>query len=142
MIRIFIFAAFLLATNICFSQGLLSKFQPRSKSEMLLINKIKRLPEVRNWLENTKAAKGDVMVGTPDAASKYYSFQIGLGNMGMFKTNYYLYAEPKKQKIYFLDQLDTSGSKMISLKDWRHWRKNPNFHKPHFYKAGKLISAE
>ncbi|MDB5157711.1 MAG: hypothetical protein JWR50_2418 [Mucilaginibacter sp.] len=119
----------------------ISKFtyqNKNSKTEQLILEHVHALPEVKEWFITAKRSKPGLILNQPGSRSKYYSVQVGISNNDMFRTNYYLFIDPKNFSIYFWDELDTASS-LITLQQWRHWRNNPGFNKMHKYKNGKLV---
>jgi hypothetical protein len=115
----------------------------KKNTEAVILTKIYALPEVKEWFETAKKSKPELIVGEPDpqsksSQSKYYSVQVGIGNFDMFRTNWWLYVDPKTYKIYYWDQSDTANS-LITLQQWRYWRNKPGFNSMHYYKAGKMM---
>jgi len=110
----------------------------KNKTEKQVILKIKNLPEIKEWLSKAKHLNTDILINKPDLTNKYYSFQVGINDLNMFRTNYWLSVDPKSLKVYYVDFMDSSGYKSIPLQQWRHWRNNPGFQKAHFIKDGKL----
>ncbi len=134
-----ILIALLLFSIPCFAQELLSTYKPRTQTEKRVIAKLKALPEIVQHYEQKSQGKRDVMINTPDANTKEYSFQVGTNFGDRFSTNYYLYIDPKTFKIYFLDYMDESLGKSITLEQWRYWRNKPGFHDIHKWVDGKLV---
>ena len=131
----------LLLIILCFWQSisLAGSFQSKNtKLENLLLAKVHSLPEIKEWFKTAKKSKPELVLNEPNAGSKYYGVQVGISSLGMFRTNYWLYIDPKTYKIYFWDQLDSANSK-ITLQQWRYWRNKLGWNKMHYYKAGKLI---
>jgi hypothetical protein len=62
----------------------------------------------------------------------------------MFMTLERFCVDPKTLKVYYWDIMaDDTGfsySAIISLAKWRKLRKTALWHKPHTYKAGKLVA--
>ena len=121
------------------AQGLASSYHPKNKTEKVILMKVNALPEIMEWLTTAKKSKADLMINEPDHKSRYYSIQVGLGNLSMFRTNYWLFIDPKTFQIYYWDQLNRSAYQNITLQQWRYWRTKPGWQKPHIYKKGKLI---
>lgn len=109
------------------------------KIEKLILKRVRALPEVKEWFRTARKSKPDLILNEPDAKNKYYSIQVGISNLDMFRTSYYLYVDPKTFKIYYWDELDETGNGIITLQQWRHWRTNPGFQKRHIYKDGELV---
>jgi hypothetical protein len=114
-------------------------FQSKNtKLKDLLLAKVHSLPEVKEWFKTVKKSKPELVLNEPNAGSRYYGVQVGISNLGMFRTIYWLYINPKTFKIYYWDQLDSANSK-VTLQQWRYWRGKPGWNKMHYYKAGKLV---
>ena len=103
-----------------------------------MLTKIYALPEIKEWLAAQKKSKADLIINVPDSTENY-TIQVGLANLGMFRTNYHLSINPKTSTIYYADFSDTSGFKWITLKRWRVWRSKPGFFNMHTWKNGKLV---
>ena len=118
----------------------LASFQTKEqkKQEAIILAKVHALPEVKEWFKTAKKSKPALEIGEPTLQRKFYSIQVGISNMDMFRTSYYLFVDPKTYKIYFWDQLDSANSN-ITLKQWRYWRTKPGWNEMHYYKAGKLV---
>ena len=118
----------------------LTSFQTKKdKTEAIILAKVRALPEVKEWFVTAKKSKPALEIGKPTMERKYYSVQVGISNMDIFRTNYRLFVDPKTYKIYYWDQLDSANSN-ITLQQWRYWRTKPGFNKMHYYnKAGKLV---
>ena len=121
------------------STVLVSSYKPKNETEKLILAKIHALPEIKAHLKINKAMYPDLIFNIPDSPTDYYSIQVGIGD-DMFRTSYYLYINPKTLTIYYSDFFDESGSKLITLKQWRYWRGKPEFeYDLHTWKQGKLI---
>ena len=88
----------------------------------------------------------DLMISIPEQQSvskfiskNYFSIQVGISNFDMFRTNYYLFINPKNLYIYYNDFFDESGGKLITLQQWRKWRHKPGFYSNHRWKNERLI---
>jgi hypothetical protein len=132
MRTLIIFILFIASSLIAYSQ------KGKARTEAMILHKVRALPEVKEWFATAKKSKPALLLNEPDKDSKYYSVQVGISNMDMFRTAYYLYIDPKKLKIYFWDQLDTANSN-ITLQQWRYWRTKPGWKEMHYYKGGKMI---
>ncbi len=121
------------------AQYFVSTYKPQNQTEKLIIAKVRALPEVKEWFKTAKRSDPDIEINLPDSSRKDYWFQIGIGNFDMFRTNYHLFVNPKTLAIYYNDDMDTSGGKLIPLKQWRFWRSKPGFFKIHAWKNGKLV---
>ena len=121
------------------AQFLVSSYKPKNKTEKFILAKVLALPEIKWHLKTNKGEHPDLVFNLPDSLNEYYSVQVGIGD-DMFRTSYYLYIDPKTLAIYYNDFFDESGSKWITLKQWRYWRGKPEFeYDVHTWKHGKLI---
>jgi hypothetical protein len=107
-----------------------------------VLQKINALPEVKEWFITAKKSEPDIIIGTPNSTSKYYTFQVGLSNLDMFRTNYWLYIDPTTFEIFYWDELSDSDHPVITLKQWRYWRTKPGFNRLHIFKHRKLVVLE
>lgn len=129
-----IFILFITSSLVAYSQ------KGEAKTEAIILHKVRTLPEVKEWFITAKKSKPALLLNEPDKDSKYYSVQVGISNMDMFRTNYYLYVDPKTLEIYFLDTFDDDpATAIITLKQWRYWRTKPGWNDLHYYKNGKLL---
>ena len=123
----------------CHAQEMDSTYIPKNKTEKLVIAKIRALPEVKSFFEAAKKSNPDIMINPPDKTYNYcYAMQVGLDNLEMFRTNYWLLIHPKTFKIYFWDFF-SEGNDYISLKAWRRYRNKSIFYKPHIWVNDKLV---
>ena len=127
--------------QISTAQYLGSTYKPKNKKEKLVLAKIYSLPEIKEWLTAHKKSKADLIINVPDSTEDY-TIQVGLDNLGMFRTHYHLSINPKTLAIYYADFMDTSGLKSITLQRWRVWRSEPGFFSMHTWKNGKLVVLE
>ncbi|MBS1528632.1 MAG: hypothetical protein JST19_23500 [Bacteroidetes bacterium] len=125
-----------------YAQDLVSAYKPRNKTEKLIIAKVKALPEIKEWYITAKSSKPDLIINLPNSSERYYSFQVGISNFNMFRTNYYLFVNPKTFTIYYNDDMDESGGKLIPLEKWRYWRSKSGFFKMHKWINGKLVALK
>jgi hypothetical protein len=123
-----------------------SAYKPKNQTEELIIAKVKALPEIKEHFKTNKQLGADLMINLPESppsstpkSETYFSFQVGISNLGRFRTSYYLYVNPKNLDVYFNDYFDESGSKLITLQQWRNWRSKPGFYSNHRWKHGKLL---
>ena len=121
------------------AQQFASSFKPKNKTEKLMIAKLRVLPEIKEWFKTAKKSDPDLLIKEPDSTQKYYMIQVGLSNLDMFRTNYYLYVDPQTLQIYFWDEMVDHGHDILTLKQWRYWRTKPGWHEMHYYKNGKLL---
>lgn len=135
----FLFIILIISFQKATAQYFASSYKPKNKTEKLIIGKVRALPEVKEWFKTAKASKPDIEINLPDSTRKDYWFQIGISNFDMFRTNYHLFVDPKTLAIYYNDDMDTSGGKLIPLKQWRFWRSKPGFFDIHAWKKGKLV---
>lgn len=113
----------------------------KEKAEQVILDQVRKLPEIKSFFHNTpKSYKPAIIIaGEPDSVSKYYWVKVGISNFDMFRTNFNFYIDPKTFEIRYLDELCNSGKCMITLQQWRHWRKTTGWKYPHTYRAGKLL---
>jgi len=121
------------------AQYFASSYKPRNETERMALAKVRALPEVKEWFKTAKRSKPDIEINLPDSTQKYYWFQIGISNFDLFRTSYHLFVDPKTFTIYYNDDMDDSGGKLITVKRWRLWRSKPGFFEIHTWKAGKLV---
>ena len=138
LLLIIICSLFIFDTAI--SQELASIFTPKNNTEKLVLEKIRAVPEVKQWLNfKLKEGKPDIIINEPDGALKNYRLQIGTSFPDIFRTSFWLYIDPKTFKIYYWDITSESDEQTITLQQWRYWRTKPEWHKPHICKNGELI---
>lgn len=126
----------------CLAQDLLSTYKPKTKTEKLVIAKLKALPEIKkHYNYKIKGGRPDILIDPPDTAAKYYRFQVGFSYPDIFRTYYWLSFDPKTLQVYYAD-FDDEGMQDITLQQWRYWRKRPEFDKPHKWVKGKLVVVE
>jgi|GEM_PF-1665068 len=110
-----------------------------------LLKKVGDLYEVKQFMITAKASKPALMVArVPDKDFKYYWIKVGLSNFDQFRTTYDFYVEPKTLKISYLDLMIDDGNNrtaIITLWQWRHFRRHPAFKKMHYYRNGKIIAS-
>jgi hypothetical protein len=125
------------------AQCLASSYQPKNKTERLILAKIRALPEVRDFYNYVKNDKPDFMINPPESSSNNcYAMQVGIDYGDVFHTYFWLLIDPKTFKIYYWDLPVESGSGIITLQQWRYWRTKPGFDKVHVYKNGRLIVSQ
>ncbi len=139
LIRFITLSIFWLLVQTAKGQDYVSSYKPKNKTEKVVLEKLKELPETKEHYASRKNLKPDIIMGKPGLQSKYYRFQIGFDYGERFSTNYYLSINPKTLQVYFDDFSDESGDKSITLSQWRRWRANPGFNKPHKWVNGKLV---
>ncbi|MBS1530615.1 MAG: hypothetical protein JSU01_09930 [Bacteroidetes bacterium] len=127
------------ATNCC-AQDLVSVYRPKTKTEKLVINQLKSLPEIKDLYARRpgKDYKFDVMINPPDSEQKDYRFQVGTDHPDRFATNYWLSIDPKTLQVFYED-FDDEGVQDITLEKWRYWRRRPEFQKRHKWVKGNLV---
>jgi hypothetical protein len=134
---LFIFFAF--TTHISPAQDLASAYKPKNKTERLVIAKIRDLPEVRDFYKYIQRNKADFIINPPDPAyNNCYAMQVGIDYSDIFRIHFWLLIDPKTFQIYYED-FDDSGIDIITLREWRYWRKKPEFDQPHKWVRGKLM---
>jgi len=114
------------------AQDLASSYNPKNKTERLIIAKIRALPEVKEFFNYVKKDKPDFIINPPDSAfNNCYAMQVGIDYGDIFRTHFWLLIDPKTFQVYYED-FDDSGMETITLQEWRYWRKRPEF-------KGKLV---
>jgi hypothetical protein len=122
---------FLLFWLLLYSLG----YAQNIKTEKAILKKVIALPEFKLFFDTAKKSRPQLMIaGTPDKNRKYYWVKVGLANLEIFRTSFNLYVDPKGFKIYYLDSFTTSGTKLITLEQWRKWRNLPLWQQLHCYK--------
>jgi len=113
--------------------------QAKKQTERLVIAKIRALPEVRDFYNYVQKDKPDFIINPPSSTyNNCYAMQIGIDYGDSFRTHFWLLINPKTFQIYYED-FDDEGMQTITIQQWRHWRKRPNFNKPHKWVNGKLV---
>lgn len=139
MIRLVALSIFCLSIQIATAQDFVSSYKPKNQTERTVLAKLKELPEIKEHYTSRKKPKPDIIIAEPYSQSKYYRFQVGFDYGDRFDTNYYLSIDPKTLQVYFDDFSDEPAGKSITLAQWRKWRSNPGFNKPHKWVKGKLV---
>lgn len=113
-----------------------------TKAERIILAKVGALPEVKSFVNIAKDSNPEIMIAkTPEKGFKFYWVQVGLGNLGRFRTNYDLYVDSKTYEIFYLDRFTDPGEQQLTLNQWRKWRKLPVWQKWHCYKyKGKKLT--
>lgn len=145
-VRLLLFATLISYSHITFAQDVISGYKPKNQTEKLIIEKIKALPEMKAYLKINKNEEPDLLINPPDStaepasdAHNLFSFQVGISNLDMFRTSYWLYVNPKNLNVFYDDFFDESGSKLITLKQWRYWRHKAGLYSNHKWVNGKLV---
>ena len=110
-----------------------------TKIEGIVLDKIHALPEVTAFFKEYKKEKPIMMDEEPNPGCKYYFVQVGISNLDQFRSSYSFYVDPKTFKIFYWDTMDDSGTRLITLKQWRYWRHDPRFSEMHTFRHGKLV---
>jgi len=114
----------------------------KEKLEDLLLKKVEEVPEVKEFLEQGNHHQL-IIDDDPHKGFKYYVVKMGYGG-DMFMTLERFCVNPKTLEVYYWDVMaDDAGfsySAIISLTKWRKLRKTALWHKPHTYKAEKLVA--
>ena len=113
-----------------------------NKAERSALAQINALYEVKDLMRSSKSKPRLMVAGEPDSTSKYYWIKLGISNFDMFRTSDDYFVDPKTKKIYLWDQMDNSGDipiHLISLQQWRYWRRDPRYHNFHTFKNNKLV---
>jgi len=134
-----LFLFFFLLGQATIAQDLASSYKPKNKTERLIIAKIRSLPEVQDFYRYVQRDKPDFIINPPSSTyNNCYAMQIGIDYGDSFRTHFWLLINPKTFQIYNED-FDDEGMETIALQQWRHWRKKPEFNKPHKWANGKLV---
>ncbi|QHS57780.1 hypothetical protein GWR56_20335 [Mucilaginibacter sp. 14171R-50] len=113
------------------------------KVKLSIINKVKSLRETKLFFKDASAAKP--LIITDDEPNptfnNYWGVQVGISNMDMFRTSFHFYVDPKTLNVYYLDTFTDSGLQLLTLPQWRQWRKKAAWKNLHYYKysGDKLI---
>jgi hypothetical protein len=103
-------------THTAIAQYLASSYKPKTKTEKLVIAKIRALPEVKDFYNYVQKDKPDFIINPPDSTSNNcYAMQIGIDYGDSFRTHFWLLIDPKTFKIYYWDLFVESGSGIITL---------------------------
>lgn len=139
----FILIFFSFITNFCFAQDdIVSTFKPKTKTEKLVIAKLKSLSEIKEfYAEKVKEGRHDIIINQPDKSQKDYLFQVGTLYPDIFRTYFWLAIDPKSLQVYYED-FDDQGIQDITLTQWRYWRNKPAFNKIHKWVKGKVVIVE
>jgi hypothetical protein len=139
LIRLAILFLFCIQVQTTLAQDLASSYKPKNKTERLVIAKIRALSEVRDFDNYVQKDKPDFIINPPSPTfNNCYSMQIGIDYGDIFRTHFWLLINPKTFQIYYED-FDDEGMQTITIQQWRHWRKRPNFNKQHKWVNGKLV---
>ncbi|MBD1387687.1 hypothetical protein IDJ75_20555 [Mucilaginibacter rigui] len=128
--------ALLIILFFAFAELLQATAQQSHKKDggRVALDKVSSLPEVRDFLreyQNRKAIA--ILNGSPDKDSKYYSVKVGISDMGMLSTNFNFYIHPKTYEIFYADYFTDQGEQILTLTQWRRFRKLPVWQKWHCY---------
>ena len=115
----------------------------RKRNGQWALERIKALPEVKQFMKDTRRDKPKVMIaGVPDSSNRYYWIKEGINNFEMFRTSTDFFIDPKTNKILVWDQMNVTNDKemyLVSLQRMRKWGQTPGWAKPHIFKGDKLI---
>jgi hypothetical protein len=101
-------------------------YAQNSRIEKVILDKVAALPEVRSFFKTAKKTQPALMIaGTPDKNRKYYWVKVGLSNLGIFRTSFDLYVDPKTYEVFYADYMTERGEQLLTLEQWRKWRKLP-----------------
>ncbi|MBL4675716.1 MAG: hypothetical protein JKY70_05860 [Mucilaginibacter sp.] len=131
----FIISICLLATSgVAFSQN---------KAENIAVDKVRALPETKSFMHTARKSQPELMVARkPDRDFNYYWIKVGLANLEQFRTSMDFYVDAKTGKIFYLDLItgDENGEQLLTLTQWRKWRKLPAWQQLHcFTGSGKNL---
>nr|WP_067052875.1 hypothetical protein [Mucilaginibacter sp. L294] len=117
--------------------------QAGNKAEKQVLAKVLAVKEVKGFYRYARKHKPSIIYnGGPHPGLNYYWAQVGYGDDSMMRTIFHFYVDPKTFQVFYVDLATTEGSEgILTLKQWRHLRTTPEWSKPHYYKAGKLIVA-
>jgi hypothetical protein len=133
-----LFTFFIFLVRTAAAQDLASAYHPKNKTERHVIEKIRALPEVKDFFKLVQKDKPDFIINPPNATyNNCYGMQIGIDYGDSFRTHFWLMINPKTMDIYYWDILQSD--QFITLQQWRYWRTKPGFKKPHLFKHGKLV---
>jgi hypothetical protein len=125
--------------HACLTQDLASTYKPKNETEKRIIAKIHALPEVMDFFKYVKKDKPDFIINPPGTTDRNcYAMQVGIDNEDIFRTHFWLLINPKTFQVFYED-FDDSGMQTITLREWRYWRKRPEFDKPHKWVNGQLV---
>lgn len=108
--------------------------------EKKVLSIIRTLPEVESFYKTSRNDKPTTIINDkPGAGLKYYWVRVGTSNFDQLRTNFNFLVNPKTFRVYYLDEFTESGTKIITLQQWRLWRTKPAWQKIHNYKNGRLV---
>jgi hypothetical protein len=114
----------------------------QAKIEDLILSKINKLPEVKQYLRKNEAEKAALLLArSPDSSFKYFWIELGVSNFDVFRTADNFYVASDTFRVFYLDMMDDSddpANGLLTLKQWRRWRSDPRFWKMHVFKGGKI----
>ena len=111
------------------------------KLEQRIFAKVRALPEVESFYHDAQKNKPTITLDDWPPNPGCYEVRVAISNFDQLRTNF-VFIVNAKLKIYYLDTFTESGTKIITLEQWRRWRKTPAWQKIHVYKAGKFISGK
>lgn len=115
---------------------MLSHHKPKTKTEKLVLDKLRSLTEIKDHYKMKGEGKPDIMIDAPDSDFKNYRFQVGFLFPEIFRTYFWLSIDPKTLQVYYID-FDDEGMQDIPIEKWRYWRNRPEFKKLHKWVKGK-----
>lgn len=103
--------------------------------------RIRMLPETKSFFKTAKGSNPVIIVDTePDELmGGYWHAVVGIQNADQLRPNFDFYVDAKTMKVYYLDTYTYSGTKLITLRQWRKWRKQPAWQKMHTYTKGNFV---
>ncbi|MFD0764082.1 hypothetical protein ACFQZI_04420 [Mucilaginibacter lutimaris] len=103
-------------------------------SEQIILSKVAAMPEVKSFMKKARASQPQITIErTPEKDFKYYWVKVGLSNLGMYRTASNFYVDPEVYKIYYVDNMTGQGEQLLTLTQWRKWRKLSVWQKWHCY---------
>lgn len=146
-------SCFILILSLCFVclTGSAQRKHSQSAKDKLednVFDHVAAVPEVKKFLnlaDDPQSKHVLIIDEEPHGELKYYVVKMGYDG-DMFRTVERFCVDPKTFVVYYWDTLaDDAGfsySAIISLKKWREYRNTALWHKPHTYKAGKLVALK
>ncbi|RWY57144.1 hypothetical protein [Mucilaginibacter gilvus] len=114
--------------------------QKKTKADVAM-DQVAAVPEVKAFLKKHASEKAILLLqGEPKNGRKYYWVSLGISNFERFRPTEHFYVDPKTWEVFYLDIfISDGGDKILTLEQWRHWRKTPGWKKTHYYEHGKLM---
>lgn len=131
-----LFIAFLFSTSTLRYTDKPHIYQSQKKGAgKIALDKVSDLPEVADYLRRYEKRKAmAVLYNSPGDNFKYYSIKVGITDIGLLSTNFDFYVDPKTYQIFYADHMTEQGEQLLTLEQWRKWRRLPVWQKWHCYK--------